>query len=167
MSKFFKVKKADFSVDYVNVRKYTNKMLELMDDGTLDPRKVAESCLSYMSEDMVKDMAITEGYAEDYMQDEEDEDDEDEMTEDDKWEAIDFALFDDKIKQVISNLVTQYDEVNVINALEDKDLILNEYKDAGGDFEYDESIKQYDITNYDILIKVLQKIANDTHNNTL
>ncbi len=69
------IEKKAFDVDYANVRKYTNKILELMDDGILDPRTVAESCLSYMSEDMVKDMSITEGYAEDYMQDE-DEDEE-------------------------------------------------------------------------------------------
>lgn len=65
------IEKKAFDIDYANVRKYTNKILELMDDGILDPRTVAESCLSYMSEDMVKDMAITEGYAEDYMQDDE------------------------------------------------------------------------------------------------
>lgn len=65
------IEKKAFDIDYVNVRKYTNKILELMDDGILDPRTVVESCLSYMSEDMVKDMAITEGYVEDYMQDDE------------------------------------------------------------------------------------------------
>ena len=37
-------------------RKYTNLMLEMMDEGILTPKFVAEMCLSYMSERDVEDM---------------------------------------------------------------------------------------------------------------
>ena len=40
-----------------NVRKATIAILELMDQGALDPRVLAEACLSYMSEADVADMA--------------------------------------------------------------------------------------------------------------
>jgi hypothetical protein len=40
-----------------NARKVTNKLLEMMDEGVLDPRLLAEACLSYMSEADVADMA--------------------------------------------------------------------------------------------------------------
>jgi hypothetical protein len=42
-------------------RAMTNKLLEMMDEGTLDPRLLAESALRYMSEDDVADMARCEG----------------------------------------------------------------------------------------------------------
>ena len=37
-------------------RKYTNKLLEMIDDGLIDPEIVMTACLKYMSEDDVKDM---------------------------------------------------------------------------------------------------------------
>ena len=37
-------------------REYTCMLYDLMDEGALDPRAVAEMCLAYMSEDEVKDM---------------------------------------------------------------------------------------------------------------
>lgn len=40
-------------------RKITNLLLEMMEDGALDPRTVADACLSYMSESDVADMAHT------------------------------------------------------------------------------------------------------------
>lgn len=38
-------------------RYYTNKLLELVDDGVLDPKTVLVAALSYMSEADVADMA--------------------------------------------------------------------------------------------------------------
>ena len=38
-------------------RKVTNQLLELIDAGVLDPLSVLKSCLCYMSEDDVADMA--------------------------------------------------------------------------------------------------------------
>lgn len=40
-----------------DVRRTTNKLHELMDEGVLDPRAVADACLCYMSESQVHDMA--------------------------------------------------------------------------------------------------------------
>ena len=38
-------------------RKITNKLLEMVEEGILDPQAVLEACLMYMSEDDVADMA--------------------------------------------------------------------------------------------------------------
>ena len=38
------------------MRKYTTSLLEMMDDGVMDAKAVAEMCLAYMSEDEVEDM---------------------------------------------------------------------------------------------------------------
>lgn len=40
-----------------NTRKVTNQLLEMIEEGILDPQTVAEACLSYMSEADVADMA--------------------------------------------------------------------------------------------------------------
>ena len=40
-------------------RKVTNKLLELIEEGVLDPQMVIKACLCYMSEDDVADMAHT------------------------------------------------------------------------------------------------------------
>jgi hypothetical protein len=59
-------------------REFTNKVYEAADNGLLDWKTIAEACLSYMSEDDVKDMV----YANDWLflvdeEDEENEEDED------------------------------------------------------------------------------------------
>ena len=38
------------------MRKYTNMVLEMIDEGVMSPTAIAEMCLAYMSEDDVKDM---------------------------------------------------------------------------------------------------------------
>ena len=40
-----------------STRKVTNQLLQLVEDGILDPQAVMEACLKYMSEDDVADMA--------------------------------------------------------------------------------------------------------------
>jgi len=45
-------------------RPNTCKLLDMMEQGTLDPKTLAERCLDYMSEDEVTDMAETEGFIE-------------------------------------------------------------------------------------------------------
>lgn len=37
-------------------RKYTNKLLEMIEEGLLDKDNVIMACVKYMSEDEVKDM---------------------------------------------------------------------------------------------------------------
>lgn len=51
-------------------RKITNKLIEMMEDGILDPQLLAESCLRYMSEADVADMA----YSEEFIVESDDED---------------------------------------------------------------------------------------------
>jgi len=55
-------------------RKVTNQLLELVEDGILDPQAVMEACLTYMSEDDVADMA----HCNELILEEEEEEEEDE-----------------------------------------------------------------------------------------
>lgn len=43
-------------------RKYTNRLLELVEDGSVDKESVIHACLDYMSEDDVKDMMIANDF---------------------------------------------------------------------------------------------------------
>lgn len=56
-------------------RKTTAKLLELVEQGVLDPMSVLEAALDYMSEDDVEDMAWSNQFL---SEDEEEESDEDE-----------------------------------------------------------------------------------------
>lgn len=47
------------------VRKATNKILEMVEEGLLDPDTVILACLKYMSEDDVADMALHNEFFED------------------------------------------------------------------------------------------------------
>ena len=69
------------------MRKYTTKLLEMMDEGMLSAEAVAEMCLAYMSEDDVKDMCR----ANDIL----DEEDEDTIVEEDEEWTPDNADFND------------------------------------------------------------------------
>jgi hypothetical protein len=66
------------------VRDATNRIYEMMDEGILDPRTVAEACLQAMSEDDVARMAHAEEFF-DYDEDDEDEDEEDDFYTDKNW----------------------------------------------------------------------------------
>lgn len=60
-----------------NARKATCKVMEMMDEGALDPRAVADMCLIAMSEDDVLEMAHNnELFQEDEDEAEEDADEE-------------------------------------------------------------------------------------------
>ena len=56
------------------MRKQTNKLIDMMDEGLISAQAVADMCLAYMSEDDVADMML----ANDIIEDEEDEEPEDE-----------------------------------------------------------------------------------------
>ena len=43
-------------VTYSKSRKYTNTLLDMVDEGLLDKDTVIMACVKYMSEDEVKDM---------------------------------------------------------------------------------------------------------------
>ena len=59
----------------VNVRQATEKVLEMVEEGILDKDTVIMSCLKYMSEDDVADMAHSNEF---FMTTNEEEDDNDE-----------------------------------------------------------------------------------------
>jgi len=56
-----------------NTRKVTRLLIDMMDNGVLDPNNLALLCLGYMSEDDVADMARLN----DLLEEEEEEEDED------------------------------------------------------------------------------------------
>lgn len=55
---------------YTKVRPATCKMLAMMDDGLLDPRTVADMCLSWLSESSVHEMMLANDLVEDTEEDE-------------------------------------------------------------------------------------------------
>ena len=55
-----------------NVREWTCRLLEMVDDGVLDPKMALEMCTSYMSEDEVEDMMRINDLKQ-YFEDEEEE----------------------------------------------------------------------------------------------
>jgi|TARA_B100000959_G_C14575737_1_gene457768 hypothetical protein len=61
-----------------NVREATDKILELVEQGILDKDTVIMSCLKYMSEDDVADMAYCNELLSPYWGDEDNEDEEEE-----------------------------------------------------------------------------------------
>lgn len=56
-----------------NTRKVTNQLLELIEEGVLDPQTVVEACLNYMSESDVVDMAHSNELINEPEEDEDDE----------------------------------------------------------------------------------------------
>ncbi len=59
--------------DTWQVRKVTNQILEMVEDGVLDKDTVIMACLKYMSEDEVANMARANGFTELYEANAEDE----------------------------------------------------------------------------------------------
>lgn len=59
-------------------RKTTAKLLELVEQGVLDPMSVLEAALDYMSEDDVVDMAWSNQFLSEDEEEDEEESDEDE-----------------------------------------------------------------------------------------
>jgi hypothetical protein len=66
-------------------REYTNKLLELVEDGLLDRDTVIMACVKYMSEDDVKDMMESNEFI---LEEDEDEDD-GQPTEQEEWASFD------------------------------------------------------------------------------
>lgn len=65
---------ADMSMDSGgNVRKYTNHLLDLVDDGALSKDHVIMACIKYMSEADVQDMMEYNGFIEPDQLDKEEE----------------------------------------------------------------------------------------------
>ncbi len=66
------------------MRKYTNMLLEMIDDGLIDRDLVITACLKYMSEDDVQDMMEANEFI-----DEQFEDDDGQPDEAQEWESFD------------------------------------------------------------------------------
>jgi hypothetical protein len=64
------------------VRKYTNKIIEMVDEGLLDRDMLIRDLLNYMSESDVKDFYVSLGIDED---EDLDEDDDGQPSEMDEW----------------------------------------------------------------------------------
>ena len=60
-----------------NVRKATNKVIEMAEAGVLNWEAIARAALDYMSEDEVADMAQCNEFIEDEDEDEEEDEEED------------------------------------------------------------------------------------------
>jgi hypothetical protein len=58
-------------MNYTSARHYTNKLHELADEGLLSWETIAKSCLQYMSEADVEDMALSDGLIEEEEEEEE------------------------------------------------------------------------------------------------
>jgi len=71
---------------YRMIREATNRVLEMIEEGLLDPMTVVQAALCYMSEDDVADMC----HANDFFYEEEDEEPEDEEPEPDESMDGDF-----------------------------------------------------------------------------
>jgi hypothetical protein len=69
-------------------RKTNKKLLELIEDGTLDMEVVLKACLNYMSESDVLDMATDNEFLDDVIEHNDDVDDNDD--DDDESEEIEF-----------------------------------------------------------------------------
>jgi hypothetical protein len=68
-------------------RKTTKKLLELIEDGTLDMEIVLKACLNYMSESEVLDMATDNEFLDDVVEHNDDIDDEEDN---DETEEVEF-----------------------------------------------------------------------------
>ena len=60
-------------MSYAKIREATCKMLDMMDEGLLDPRAVADMCLSWMSEASVHEMMLANDIVEEEADEEEEE----------------------------------------------------------------------------------------------
>jgi len=58
-------------------RKFTMKLIEAMDEGLINPKRLAESLMGYMSEQEVENFARAEGYLEHEEEEDEEEEDDD------------------------------------------------------------------------------------------
>ena len=80
-----------FTRMHTDVRKWTRLLQESIDEGTMDPKAVADMCLAYMSEADVEDMCRANDLK-DYLDPNSDEDEEDE-DEEDEDETVTIAEF--------------------------------------------------------------------------
>lgn len=69
-------------------RKFTNQLLEMLDEGSISYEDVAKECLSYMSEADVEDMVTSNGWIDEEEEAEEEEEKVEMVTCEDTCEEI-------------------------------------------------------------------------------
>ena len=67
-------------------RRVTNKLLEMMEEGALDAEVLVRSCLAFLSEADVAEMAVGEGFLEEEDAEIDEDEEEDELGEDEEEE---------------------------------------------------------------------------------
>jgi hypothetical protein len=102
------------------MREFTNRLIEMVEDGSFDPVDALRACLKYMSEDEVKDMCDMNEFT-DYMfePDEEDEDAEEDDVEEfdphtefehvnDIWDLLEQCETLDQISDVLDEIPRKF-----------------------------------------------------------
>ena len=110
------------------MREFTNRLIELVEEGTLDPVGVVRMCVKYMSEDEVEDMCDCNELTDLMFETEEEEDElEDEYEEDeddveefdppmefkhvnDIWDTIEQCETREQIEDVLENIPRKFGE---------------------------------------------------------
>jgi hypothetical protein len=75
-------------------RKYTNMLLEMIEDGLLDRDTVIMACVKFMSEDEVQDMMEANEFIPEQFEDEDEQDEFDEIDDGQPDEAQEWYDFD-------------------------------------------------------------------------
>ena len=70
---------------YAKIRPATTKLIDMMDEGLIDARAVADMCLGWLSESSVHEMML----ANDLVEDEAEDEDDGQPDEAQEWESFD------------------------------------------------------------------------------
>lgn len=120
-----------------DIRNYTTKLLDDCEMGVISWESVARECLSYMSEDDVKDMAVSAGFIDDDTElDEAKEvktESEELVEQDDIIDAIQNCGSEAELEDLLSNLSDEVLSTVLLNDLYD---LKSEMDDNGGKFNY-------------------------------
>ena len=100
------------------MRKFSNRLIELVEEGTLDPVGIVRMCVKYMSEDEVEDMCDCNELT-DLMFEPEEEEDEDEEEEEfdppmefnhinDIWDTLEQCETEEEIEDVLDEIPRKF-----------------------------------------------------------
>lgn len=104
------------------MREFTNRLIEMVEDGSFDPVDALRACLKYMSEDEVKDMCDMNDFT-DYMFEPDEEDEEEDAEEEDVeefdgpiefnhvndiWDLLEQCETEDQISDVLDEIPRKF-----------------------------------------------------------
>lgn len=112
------------------MREFTNRLIEMVEDGSFDPIDALRACLKYMSEDEVEDMCNMNDFT-DYMFDSDEEEEDEEEDEDmfdfedeedveefdppnefihvgEIWDTLEQCETEDEIKDVLEDIPNKF-----------------------------------------------------------